>query len=156
MLLVIEKMSLKAKLYEACRQVIQKRMAILNEERKALQTSANEETKSSVGDKYETGRAMIQLEIEKITQQSIEARRMQEALDRIDLKAQPKTICPGSVVQTDAGSYFISVNAGKVEVDSVNYLAISPGAPIASKMLGLTSGDTFTLNNRTFTIQKFI
>ena len=47
------------------------------------QNSANEETKSSAGDKYETGRAMAQLEIEKNMTQLAEAKRLKQTLEQI-------------------------------------------------------------------------
>jgi hypothetical protein len=66
-------MDIKIKLYQYCVEFIDKRIAGAREAIQIAQDSANEETKSSAGDKYETGRAMAQLEIEKNTTQLEEA-----------------------------------------------------------------------------------
>ena len=58
--------TIKQTLYNFCVTYINQRMATAQQAIHTAQASANEETKSSAGDKYETGRAMMQLEIEKI------------------------------------------------------------------------------------------
>jgi hypothetical protein len=53
--------------------VVHQRIASAEEAIRMAQESANQEGKSSAGDKYETGRAMAQLEIEKASGQLAEA-----------------------------------------------------------------------------------
>ena len=66
---------------------------IISSNQKALQS----ETKSSAGDKHETGRAMLQLEIEKASQQFKAIRDMRTVLAKIDLVKESKTAHLGSV-----------------------------------------------------------
>ena len=54
----------KAKLYDSCLKLVDERVAHIEDAMRNAQASANEETKSSAGDKYETGRAMMHLEKE--------------------------------------------------------------------------------------------
>ena len=62
---------------------VHERIAATQEAIYTAQLSANEETKSSAGDKYETGRAMAQLEIEKNTAQLAEALKLKQMLKQI-------------------------------------------------------------------------
>jgi sortase (surface protein transpeptidase) len=58
--------ALKTRLHSLCVSYVGQRIETAQRAIAIAQASANEETKSSAGDKYETGRAMAQLEIEKI------------------------------------------------------------------------------------------
>ena len=64
------------------------------------QRSANEEGKSSAGDKYETGRAMMQIERDKAANQLEEALKLKRILDQIQPEVQHERILIGSVVIT--------------------------------------------------------
>lgn len=142
----------KQKLYERCVQHIQQRMDDLRKAIKVLQLSANEETKSSVGDKYETGRAMVQLEIEKLLVQLSACTSQRQVLERID-PALPSTVIQlGSVVKTNHGNFFLSVSAGQLSVDAENFMAISPASPIGAKLMGLRATEKFSIHDREYSI----
>lgn len=143
---------LKQKLYEACARHLHDRIAELTASLRSIQESANEETKSSSGDKYETGRAMAHLEIEKLQSQLAEANKMKADLTRVPLTDNSSTIKAGSLVFTSRGNFFIAIHAGEHTLDGTHFFVVSPASPIAQKMLGLKAGDEFTLNNRAFSI----
>jgi hypothetical protein len=65
--------NIKESLYNHCMRYVQERIARIQNEIDLHQAAANEETKSSAGDKYETGRAMAQLDIERNSVQLREA-----------------------------------------------------------------------------------
>lgn len=144
--------SVKKKLFNACLKYITDGSASLKATIREIQQSANEETKSSAGDKYETGRAMAQLEIDKHRSQLAETLKMKEALLRIPVEDTVQHIKPGSVVFTSRGNFYIAVNAGQQHVDGQNFFAVSTASPIAQKLIGLTAGDSMMLNNQEFTI----
>ena len=54
----------KDELYKKCVQIIENQILLAQQGIENAQQAANEETKSSAGDKYETTRAMMQIEIE--------------------------------------------------------------------------------------------
>ncbi|HMV09541.1 MAG TPA: 3-oxoacyl-ACP synthase [Cyclobacteriaceae bacterium] len=143
---------LKQKLYEACARHLHDRITELTASLRSIQESANEETKSSSGDKYETGRAMAHLEIEKLQTQLAEANKMMADLNRISIKENSAAIKAGSLVFTSRGNFFIAIHAGEHTLDGTHFFVVSPASPIAQKMLGLKAGDEFTLNNRAFSI----
>ena len=63
------KFELKKLLYNYCESFLKRKLTNYQNQKKELFESLESETKSSAGDKHETGRAMIQLEIEKLGKQ---------------------------------------------------------------------------------------
>ena len=104
------------------------------------------ETKSSAGDKHETGRAMIQLEMEKAGQQLSEVTIMQEVLSKITIKKKSEVACLGSLIKTTKGIYFLAISVGKIEIDRVNYFVISSHSPIGKQLLGKKVGQVLPFN----------
>lgn len=144
--------SLKQQLYEGCRIYVEERINFLTESIHNIQLSANEETKSSAGDKYETGRAMAQLEIERHQLQLTEVLKMKEALARIPVGESSQLIQPGSLVFTSRGNFYIAINAGQLAIPGQSFFSVSPTSPIAQKLIGLKVQNAFTLNNQEFKI----
>ncbi len=116
------------------------------------QESANEEGKSSAGDKHETGRAMAQLESEKAAKQLQEAMDLLAILKRIDPEAVHQSAGLGSLVTTDQGNFYLSVAVGKVEVEGFNCFAISVNSPIGAKLLGLKVDGTTEFNGKVYKV----
>ena len=128
-------------------QHIEQRIATANEALNMANSSANDETKSSAGDKYETTREMIQQEIDKLSAAIAEAVTQKQLLELISTQRIYDTVQTGSIVETDKNVFYISVAAGAIVIDNKKYLAISPASPIGSKMIGLKQGDAFVFNN---------
>jgi hypothetical protein len=146
--------SLKHVLYQACLSSAEGRIASLESAIKEIQQSANEETKSTAGDKYETGRAMAQLEIDKHRNQLAEAMKVKQELLRIPVEESTQFIKPGSLVFTSRGNFYIAINAGQQQVDDQIFFTVSIASPIAQKLIGLKVGDSFILNHQEFTLSK--
>lgn len=145
---------LKQQLLERCNAYVQSRLDAAQHAISELQASANEETKSSAGDKYETGRAMVQLEIEKHQGQRAELLKQQQTLINIAPIKESTTAQPGAIVETNRGSFFLSISAGQMEVDGQKIICISINSPIGSLLRGLKAGDTFTFNKMEYTLAK--
>jgi transcription elongation GreA/GreB family factor len=148
--------SIKQQLHALCLAYIEERIKGANQAIQFAQTSANEETKSSAGDKYETGRAMAQLEIEKNSAQLADAKKLKQILLQLDPTKSTETIQAGSLVITNQGGFYISIPAGQVTIEGENYFSISPSSPIAQKLLGLRVGDRLSFNKKEFVIQKVL
>ena len=146
--------SLKHQLYQACFSYVNNREASLESAIKGIQQSANEETKSTAGDKYETGRAMAQLEIDKHRSQLVEVTKMKQALLRIPVEENTQIIKSGSIIFTSGGNFYIAINAGQHQVEDQIFYTVSPASPIAQKLIGLRVNDRFTLNNQEITIHS--
>lgn len=149
----MELSQLKLLVHAACKKVIDERLSMAQMAMTDAQASANQEEKSSAGDKYETGRAMAQLERDKAATQVAEAMKMKEAFNRMDPTKNSTTIEFGSLVQTNQGYYYIGTAAGKLAVEGIVCLAISQVSPIGKLMMGKRSGEAVTFNKQTFEIQ---
>ena len=128
-------------------QQIEQRIATASEAMNMANSSANDETKSSAGDKYETTREMIQQEIDKLSAAIAEAVAQKQLLELINTQRIHDIVQSGCIVETDKNVFYISVAAGAIIIDNKKYLAISPSSPIGNKMIGLKQGDAFIFNN---------
>ena len=136
-------MTVKEKLYQYCISVVSDRITRIKSEMELIQASANEETKSSAGDKYETGRAMAQREVEMSRTQLAEAEKMLDTLSQLKPGSQPDRVHIGSLVYTTQGIFFIAASIGQVELDGEKYFVVSAESPIGKLLLNTKKGDTF-------------
>lgn len=143
-------------LYSACLTYVQQRIDTARQAMEAAQASANEESKSSAGDKYETGRAMAQIERDRHAQLLAEALKLQQELARINIDKAYETVQPGSLVQTDRGAFFISISAGKLTHGGAIYFAVSPASPIGTLLAGKRVGDAVTVNTTTYRLTQVV
>ena len=143
---------MKKQLLIHCQSLVTKKMAALKSELKALQESANQDTKSSVGDKYETGRAMVHLAQENIMRQYEEQEKLVRILGSLSGTSSSETIQAGSLISTSLGQFFMSAGLGKVTMNSQDYFAIAPTSPIGTALLGKKEGDSIDLNGRHYDI----
>ncbi len=148
--------NIKQELYKYCQNYIQERISNTAHAIKAAQESANDETKSSSGDKYETGRAMMQLEIEKNMVQLSGSLKLKNNLDQINIKNRTESVQPGSIVVTDNEIFFIAISIGKVIIHSRSFVILSPESPLGIKFMGLKSGDSFTFKDRRYVVKEIM
>jgi len=145
-------LKIKEALFNQCQSFVNKRLqtveAVLSSNQKALQS----ETKSSAGDKHETGRAMLQLEMEKAGQQLSGIVQMKVVLSKIDISKTSKNACLGSVIITAKVSYFLSISAGQLVVADKSYFAISVSSPIGKLLLGKQEKEVISFNGKTIEI----
>jgi predicted transcriptional regulator len=147
---------IKEKLHALCVAYVQTRMQAAEQAIAGAQQSANNDTKSSAGDKYETGREMAQQETNRNLGQLNEANKLMVALNRISTKNTPAKAEPGSLVLTNNGNFYISISAGNLLLNGQNYFAVSPVSPIGLKLTGRLSGDEFILNGKTYQISAVL
>lgn len=107
--------------------------------------SAND-TKSSMGDKYETGREMLQQEINNLQVQLNEILKQKDFLKTILPKPNDKAE-KGAIVKTEKGLFFISVSLGEIKIENEKIICISPESPLAKAMFGKQKDEIFSLNN---------
>lgn len=148
---------LKEKLFDFCKDFVQGRVVRIQNSIAEIQESLQSETKSSAGDKHETGRAMIQLEREKLGAQLAEAEQMLQVLARIKPVETHKSAALGSLVLTTSGNYFLAVSAGEYKDDDhLNTFCISVATPIGRLLLGKKKGETVNFNSRRIKIKEIL
>ncbi|MBN8703333.1 MAG: hypothetical protein J0M08_09725 [Bacteroidetes bacterium] len=145
-------MTLKESLYSICLSYVQERIVRITKEIESVQTSANEENKSSAGDKHETGRAMAQLEIEKNSKQLQEAKRLEAQLAKIQIDNISDRIIAGSLVTTTNGIFFISISMGVVTYKEQPYFFISPDSPLGMLFLDKKVMDEISFNGKKYVV----
>ena len=147
-------MNIKQELFNQCEAFVNKRLQtiekIISSNQKALQS----ETKSSAGDKHETGRAMLQLEMEKAGQQLQSIQKMQLTLSKINLENISTNAHLGSLVETNNAIYFLSISAGEISLDNKKYYAVSVSSPIGKLLLGKKKNDELIFNGNKIKILK--
>ena len=139
---------LKAVLIDKCKVFVSERMKTIMEIISSNQEGLQSETKSSAGDKHETGRAMLQLEMEKAALQLESVNRMKETLDKINFRSTSAISKLGSLVITSSGNYFLAISLGKIEMDNDVYYAVSLSSPIGKNLFGTKQGDEINFNGR--------
>jgi len=147
-------MNIKQQLYNQCLEFVDSRYQTIQSTINEIQISLTSETKSSAGDKHETGRAMLQLEREKAGNQLAEIQKVKENLSKIDVSKETKLIGLGSVVHTSQANYFIAISAGELKLDSDNFYAISPSTPIGQLLMGKAINEIISFRNQDFIIKK--
>jgi transcription elongation GreA/GreB family factor len=145
-------MTIKDKLYDYCIHFVDDRIHRIQEEIRSAQAAANEETKSSAGDKYETGRAMAQGTIERNTQQLAEAEKVKAALQRMPAVTHPDRIVPGTLITTSRGMFYLSISIGLVTLEKQTFFIVSADSPIGKSLLGKTIGDVVHWNTMDYSI----
>lgn len=112
---------------------------------------SNTETKSSMGDKYETSREMLNQEINHLLGQQKIALEHQILIKSLKDENHQK-IQKGSVVKTSLGNFIIVTSFGEFIFQDQKFTSISSQTPLAIAMLGKQNGDEFVLNNHHFQI----
>ncbi len=147
-------MSLKEQLYQQCLNHVNDRLQTIAKTIESNQKALTSETKSSAGDKHETGRAMLQLEMEKAGQQLHSIEQMKDTLARIDLSKKSEIAILGSVIETNLGTYFLSVSVGQIQIEKQVYFAISTSSPIGKLLLGKRETDELVWNGKKIQINE--
>lgn len=147
-------MELKKELFAICSQYVNDRIQAAENAIANAQASANEEGKSSAGDKYETGRAMMQLEIEKNMVQLAESQKLKQILSYIKPGEKSEQAELGSLVITDSRTYYISISLGEIDINGSKIIAVAPAAPLAKALMGKTKGTEFSFNNQSYRIKE--
>lgn len=145
----MSKSILKQQLYNLCLDALNKRIEAAKTSMEDAQNSANEEGKSSMGDKYETARAMGQIVRDMNAKQLQEALKELSFLQKINPEKVNTTVDVGSAVKTTAGNFYISISIGQLKLEKETWFALSAGAPISQALLNKKAGDSYTFRDKT-------
>ena len=133
-------LKIKTLLYDHCLHYVQSLLDDADRGIRESREAANLEEKSSAGDKFETHRAMMHLQMESF----IKRKKVAQALEKQLLSLQIKFMSHiqlGALIRTDQGDYFVGVSAPRVVLQGITYVCLSVDAPLYLAMQGLTSED---------------
>jgi transcription elongation GreA/GreB family factor len=145
---------IKLRLYRICMDYVDQRIDSARQAIAAARESANDDTKSSAGDKYETGREMMQQEIDRNRKQLEEAQKLRLILEQIDPAKSTDIVQNGSLVTTNYGKFYISISRGQILIDDAIYFAVSSVSPIGTKLMKQKKGYVFDFNGKSFRIEE--
>lgn len=147
---------LKRNLLELANDYVNHRIKLIHDHIGDLKEALKLETKCSMGDKYETDRAMLHLEFEKLSGQVAQYGRLLKTLNQIPPMEVHDKVKFGSIVKTSGPNYFISIPAGILKAGDEEFFTVGYQTPIARQLLGKKEGDEFSINNQTYVIRSVI
>lgn len=145
---------IKTVLFEQCSKVVENRFQKIKQVIFDIEESLLEESKSSSGDKHETGRAMLQIDRENAGRQLLEIENLQSIVRKIDIKTTSVYARLGSLVYTNKGNFFIGISIGAVTVGKTNYLCVALHSPIGNLLSGKKKGESFSFNNLQYIVSQ--
>lgn len=118
--------------------------------------SRDSDTKSSAGDKFETGREMMQREMDKISATLDQYKNQVNLLSKINLNRNYPVVDLGGLITTNQGIYYLSIGLGKIEINSEVIYAVSLDSPIGQLFKGKRVGDTLEFRGKKLKINQLI
>ena len=128
--------------------LIKDKTQLLKFELDSINKEKNNLKKSSAGDKFETSRALMQTEYDKIDNQLLILKNQLRAIKSISLSDKKKKVGVGSFIKTNKSFYFISIGLGKQIIDNNAINIISLSSPIGKLLNNKKKGDKIVFNNK--------
>lgn len=147
---------LKNTLLNHCKDVVEKRYGKIKQTIAGIEESLFEESKSSAGDKHETGRAMLQIDRENAGKQLQEIEKLQQLVRKIDVNSKSDYARLGSLVYTNQATYFLSISIGAVPVGKTSYMCVALNSPIGQLLSGKKKGEAFVFNKKEITVKSIV
>jgi hypothetical protein len=138
----------KEKIFLHCLTLLEKREKEIKAEIGNLREGIANDSKSSMGDKYETSREMSQQEINRLEQQLGNNGQQLFQLKALILHSSTKSVGLGSLVKTNIGNFFISIGLGEIVVEQQSVFLISAVSPLGKLIIGKNEGDQFEMNKK--------
>ncbi|NSL85277.1 hypothetical protein ECE50_000430 [Chitinophaga sp. Mgbs1] len=138
----------KQLLKQYCEQIFLQRIATTQQAMDDAQAAANNESKSSVGDKYETGRAMSHMEKDMHARQLLAHRQDLLALQAVNVQVIYHVPVAGAFVRTTTTSFFIGTGLGKQVINGETIFFLSPASPLAQQLMQKKAGDEFEFKGK--------
>ena len=138
----------KSKCKKKLLDMIQSNINELESIQRRLYNDKSDETKSVVGDKYETSRAMVQMEEDQIKHKIGLFHQKYSKVKMLDTSQKLEVIGPGAIVKMEIGSFYISVAEKSLIIENNKVYFISPESPLAVSLRGKVKDTAFEFNGR--------
>lgn len=132
---------MKKELLQLVKAKVDQRLTEAKKAMTAAQNAANEDTKSSAGDKFETSRAMAHNDLNLYSRQWREAKLDWDILEGINPERNFVLAGNGALVKTNIGTFFLSVSMGVLTVDGQRVMAASLASPMGEALQGKQEGN---------------
>jgi hypothetical protein len=145
----MDRLDLKRRLIERCRQLQQESIANTRAEMEDAQDSAYEHQPR---DQYDSYRDQMMGKRDMFAKQLTQSLEQLKMLDKIDPLKKITAVDVGAVIITEDQKIFVSIGLGKFELDSEIWFAISPFVPFFHALRGHKKGDTLQFRDKKIVI----
>jgi hypothetical protein len=142
----------KKQIIDIAKAKVQQRLDEATKAMEAAQSAANEDTKSSAGDKFETSRAMAHNDLNLYKRQWHEASIDMNILELIDPEKSFKLTTNGTLVQTEIGLFFFCISIGVITLDNQKVMVASLASPMGEALKGKKAGEKFEFRGKSISI----
>jgi len=122
----------------------------------SLTEDAQNDAKSSAGDKHETTLSKLHIEQEKIANKLKEALEQQAILSKLEISHVSNNVVLGSLVITNHLTVFVCTALPKITVDNQTVFAISPQSPLGVQLMHKTIKAEFLVNQVSYKILEIL
>ena len=143
----------KSSLINSLMTVLNERKASIEKDLAAIEESKNNDTKSSMGDKYETSREMAQAEWNKLQERKGQIALQIHQLQQIQTESPHQKVAQGSFVITPTLQLLFAIPFGKFTFNGEPWMVVSLQSPIGQAFSGKKTGEEVHFNQTTFPIQ---
>ncbi|WP_192347972.1 hypothetical protein [Algoriphagus sp. Y33] len=145
----------KEKVYQTAIAQVKEKINLLKTERKAINDGILEDTKSSAGDKFETGREMMSRDLMTVENQLKQANFEFDELCRLQAIKEPSSsVQEGSLVQVGKDKYLISVSLGQITVDGQKLFMLSKNSPLGEILVGAKKDEQVEFRGKSIRITE--
>lgn len=145
---------IKSEIHSYCLAHVDNQLDALLKSLRETQEAANNESKSSAGDKHETARAMAQLEIDRMAKQIEQVQLQKSSLQKLSTEHKHLKVGLGSYIESESHNFYVSVGLGEIRNAHCRFYAIAPEAPLAQQLLNKVEGDQFLMAGKRLSILK--
>ena len=138
----------KDQLHLFCIESLKAKLSTVDQDLKQLKISSESDSKSAMGDKYETSTELINQERNKLETVKGQVLTQIALLDKVKEMKPSDKIAFGNLVKTSNGYFYFSVPLGIIEFEKQRIACISLQSPIAKSLMDKMTGDKVTFNGR--------
>lgn len=147
----------KEKIYQTAIAQVKEKINLLKTERKAINDGILEDTKSSAGDKFETGRETMSRDLMTVENQLKQANFEFDELCRFQaIKKPSSSVQEGSLVQLGTDKYLISISLGQITVDGQKLFMLSKNSPLGEILVGRKKNDQVEFRGKSILITEVL
>lgn len=144
----------KIKVHQHCDTLIQNRIKTIEKNLSSLMQAKLLETKSSAGDKYETGMASLQNEEDLYKRQLANTQQIYTQFKKINGSKVNHIVEPGALIKLPVGWFYMGAALGKITIDNLDVYCISLRSPIGGALKNHKKDDKIYFNEQLFTIAE--
>ncbi|WP_247232744.1 hypothetical protein [Telluribacter sp. SYSU D00476] len=143
----------KRQVVEACKASINDKIAVISEDLNRLRDSANNSYDNEANNQWEGNEDEMMNDVGDLQGHLDYLVEAAGLFNRIDFGQRYETVEPGAVVITDQRNFLIGAT-NEFKCEGEDYIGIVASAPIYAEMKDRKAGDTFTMNQVTYTIKE--